>query len=85
MEIYYSSKFAREYKKLPLKIKKRAEAAEKLFRENPLHPKLRTHKLKGRLKEFWSFSIDEKYRIIFEFQQKNLIWFHSVGDHSIYD
>jgi addiction module RelE/StbE family toxin len=84
MKIYYSSKFAREYKKLPPKIKKLAEAKEKLFRKNPFERRLDTHKLSGSLKDFWAFSIDSKHRIIFEFADKNIIWFHSVGDHSIY-
>jgi len=84
MQIYYSSKFAREYKKLPKEIKKLAEIKEIIFRENPFDPVLDTHKLRGQLKEYWAFSIDSKYRFIFEFAEKNLIWLHSVGDHSIY-
>lgn len=84
MEIYYSSKFAREYQKLPLRIKKIAEQKEKIFRKNPLDPRLKTHKLKGILKGFLSFSINQKYRIIFEFINSNTVWFYSVGDHSIY-
>jgi len=84
MEIIYSSKFAREYKKLPIKIKMKAEEHEKIFRQNPHDPKLNAHKLRGRLNEFWSFSISNKYRIIFEFGNKDTIYFHSVGNHDIY-
>ena len=84
MKIYYSSKFAREYKKLSLKIKETAEKKEKIFRKDPFDSRLNTHKLKGDLRSFWSFSINNKYRIIFEFVNKEMIWFHSVGDHSIY-
>lgn len=85
MVIFYSSKFKREYKKLSLKVKMRAEKKEILFRKNPFDPQLDTHKLKGRLKEFWAFWIDEKNRIIFEFADDDTIWFHSAGDHSVYD
>ena len=67
MEIIYSSKFAREYEKLPKHIKDIAEEHEAFFRENPFDPKLKTHKLKGKLSGFLSFSIRIKYRIIFEF------------------
>ena len=35
--------------------------------EDPFHPSLRTHKLKGDLGEVWSCSIDYSYRILFEF------------------
>lgn len=84
MKIYYSSKFAKEYKRLPKRIKLLAEKKEKSFRKDPFDPQLKTHKLTGRLKEFWSFSIDYNYRIIFEFRNKNTVWFHSVGTHGIY-
>lgn len=86
MEIFYSSKFSRDYKKLPLDVKKIAENKEFIFRKNPFDPRLKTHKLKGGLSGFFSFSINQKYRIIFEIVDidKNKIWFHSVGDHTIY-
>ena len=85
MEIYYSPKFRRQYKKLTLFVKGQAERVEKLFRTNPFNAKLRTHKLGGRFKKYWSFSIDYKNRIIFEFDERDVIRFHAVGDHSIYD
>lgn len=85
MDIIYGSKFAREYKKLPAKIKNVAEQQETLFRKNPFNPKLKTHKLKGKLSGFLSFSIGYKYRIIFEFSEnKKIVYFHAVGDHNIY-
>lgn len=84
MKIYYSGKFAREYKKLPLTVRSLAKEKEEIFRKNPFEPRLETHKLKAGLRGFWSFSINNKYRIIFEFVDRETIWFHSVGDHSIY-
>lgn len=85
MKIYYSTKFAREYKKLPGKIKLVAEKKEKIFRKNPFHHQLKTHKLAGKLKSYWAFSLDYQHRIIFEFADKDRIWFHSVGTHEIYN
>lgn len=84
MTIHYSSKFGREYRKLSLATKKIAEEKEEVFREDPFAPRLKTHKLNGKLKDFWSFSINDKYRIIFEFVSKTEVCFHSVGLHSIY-
>lgn len=84
MKIIYSSKFAKEYKSLPLKIKKTAEKKEKIFRKDPFESSLKTHKLTGKLKEYYSFSVDFQYRIIFEFAKKDIVWFHSVGTHEIY-
>ena len=85
MKIIYGSKFEREYKKLPWRIKDLAEEKEKIFRENLFDPRLKTHKLSGKLKDFWAFSVDYKYRIIFEISKdKKTIYFHSVSDHDIY-
>jgi len=84
MNIYYSTKFAKEYKRLPLPIKVIAEKKESFFRKNPFDTRLKTHKLTGKLKDFWAFSIDRKTRIIFEFINENTIHFHSVGSHQIY-
>lgn len=84
MKIIYTSKFAREYKKLSLDVKIIAEENEKTFRQNPFDPSLKTHKLHGKLKDLWSFSIGYKYRIIFEFVDDNLVYFYGVGSHDIY-
>jgi len=53
MKIYYSSKFAKEYRKLPLKIKLLAEKKEIVFRKDPFDPNLKTHKLTGKLKMYY--------------------------------
>ena len=85
MEIIYSSKFAREYKKLPKDVKTLAEEQEIIFRKDPFDSRLKTHKLKGKLGGFLSFSIGYKYRIIFEFaKDRKTVYFHTVGDHDIY-
>jgi len=84
VKIIYTPKFARQYKKLPTQLQTKAEKKEAVFRQNPFDPSLKTHQLQGRLKSFWSFSITYKHRIIFEFASKNVVHFHSIGDHSIY-
>ena len=85
MEIIYSSKFAREYKKLPKDVKALAEEQEIIFRKDPYDQRLKTHKLKGKFDGFLSFSIGYKYRIIFEFaKDRKTVYFHTVGDHDIY-
>lgn len=85
MEIIYSSKFAREYRKLPKDIKILAEEKETIFRKDSYDTRLKTHKLKGKFDGFLSFSIGYKYRIIFEFSKdRKTVYFHTVGDHDIY-
>jgi len=88
MKICYSSRFKREYKKLPEKIKCLARKNEKIFRKNPFESKLKTHKLQGKfrkkIEKYWSFSIGYKYRIIFRFMDKNVVRFYLIGTHRIY-
>ena len=84
MEISYSPKFAKEYKKLSNSIKSKAEKKEKTFRLDPFDKSLKTHKLSGKLQDLWAFSIDYKHRIIFEFVQDDIITFHLIGNHSVY-
>lgn len=85
MRILILPKFARQYKKLPQSIKAAAIKQEIIFREDPFDPRLRTHKLKGALDGFWSFSITYSYRIIFDFADDQTIRFYTIGDHDIYD
>ncbi len=84
MEIEYSPKFARQFKKLPKEVKESAVKCEKLFRQNPFNPKLGTHKLHGAMKDYWAFSISYNYRIGFTFVEGDLVRFHAIGSHSIY-
>lgn len=83
--IYYSSRFLSSLKKLPVNLAKEAQKRELIFRADCFDPKLRTHKLKGKLQAHWSFSITQKYRILFRFITNNAVLFIDVGDHTIYD
>lgn len=85
MTIEYSPTFQRSYRKLPSKTRILAEVREEIFREDPFDDRLNTHKLHGRLKGYWSFSVDYKYRIIFEFSGKERVYFHNIGGHDIYE
>ena len=85
MGVRYTSRFEREARKVPRHLHKTVEQRVEIFKHNPFDPRLKTHKLTGALKEFWSFSIDYHYRIIFEFIDSGNALFHSIGDHSIYD
>ena len=84
MQIYYSKKFEREYKKLPKEIKRVAEEKETMFREDPFDKKLDTHKLHGRYQDYWAFTVIGQYRIMFTFAEKDTIDFINIGTHEIY-
>ena len=84
-KILYLPKFHKQFMKIPAAIKKKAIKKEKLLRENPFHPSLRLHKLKGKLEGLWSISIDKKFRLIFKPQGDGKILFINIGVHSIYE
>jgi len=83
-EIKISSRFERNYKKLSREIKEKAKKKEKIFRENPFDPRLRTHKLHGKEKEAWAFWINYSHRIKFIFLSDEEVLFLDIGTHEIY-
>jgi addiction module RelE/StbE family toxin len=83
-KIFYSSNFKKQFKKLPLPIKKLSIKKERLFKDNPLHPSSRLHALKGKLEGLFSISITMNYRIIFKRMENGDIVFVSIGKHDIY-
>ncbi|MFA5714619.1 MAG: type II toxin-antitoxin system mRNA interferase toxin, RelE/StbE family [Candidatus Paceibacterota bacterium] len=82
--VYYSKDFKRDWDKLPEEIKCSAVGKEKIFKQNPFHPSLKIHQLKGRLKGLWSIHVNMQYRIILQFEEDCVI-FIAIGTHGIYD
>ncbi len=84
MEIQYTPKFIKSYRRLPDKIKILAEKKEKIFRINPHDSRLKTHPLQGELEGRWSFSVNYQYRIVFSFQNNEKVLFSAIGTHEVY-
>lgn len=83
-KIYYTPHFVRAFKKLPRRQKEQIDQRLEIFRRNPYDPRLKTHKLKGKLKGLLSFSITGKHQIVFEFLEKDEVVFHDAGGHRVY-
>ncbi len=84
MKIIYHSKFLKEYEKLPAHTQRLLEEKEMVFKNNPFNPQLKTHKLHGKFKGMYFFSINYNYRIIFEILKGEIFVFLLIGKHSIY-
>jgi mRNA-degrading endonuclease YafQ of YafQ-DinJ toxin-antitoxin module len=84
MLIGYKPSFVREFKRLPAELQEEALERIDLFRNVENHKKLKVHKLKGRLKDFHSFSVTYSHRIVFSFESKNEVVFLAIGDHIVY-
>ena len=83
MEIFYSPRFVKNFRKLPTRIRLLVSEKEKLFLKDMSDPRLKTHKLTGKLSESYSFSINYQYRIIFLLIGDEVI-FADIGTHKIY-
>ncbi len=84
MEVSFSSSFKRAFKK---RIKGNADLEARFWQKleqftiDPFHPSLRTHKLSGKLKGIWSFSVDYDERILFYFTENEKAAFVDLGSH----
>jgi addiction module RelE/StbE family toxin len=82
--IYFADSFKKSYKKL---VKRNPEIGFEilhcllLFHQDPFTPSLRTHKLKGQLSDFYAFSVEAYLRIIFRFDNEDIIVV-DIGSHN---
>lgn len=63
------------------KVFKKIKLQLALFEANPKHPSLRTHKLKGNLKNRWSISITRNFRMIYLLEKEDQAYFIDIGTH----
>ena len=79
--IQYAPMFVRMYKRLDGNLKEEVKDKIVLFQDAANHEKLKVHKLKGSLENTYSFSVNYKIRIVFEYEQKNTVNLLYVGSH----
>jgi len=84
VEVSFSSSFKRAFKK---RIKGSADLEARFWQKleqfivDPFDPSLKTHKLSGKLKEFWSFSVGYDERVLFYFTENEKVVFVDIGSH----
>lgn len=83
-QVLYTPTFKKAFKSLPQNVQGEAIDRIKLFQTDAFNPRLRTHKLKGKFKNYYSFSISYSYRIVFRFVDKSKVLFVDCGDHLVY-
>ena len=81
LNVAYSKKFLKSLSKLPKNIQNKAIAKDEIFRNNPFDTMLKTHKLHGKQKEEWAYSMDNSYRAIFIFLEDEEALFLDIGTH----
>ncbi|MBI4155970.1 MAG: type II toxin-antitoxin system mRNA interferase toxin, RelE/StbE family [Candidatus Zambryskibacteria bacterium] len=69
---------------MPRTVKMKIEEKEKIFLKNPFDTRLDTHKLHGKYKTYWAFTVLGQYRIMFAFSGREFVDFINIGTHDIY-
>ncbi|MFQ5901126.1 MAG: DNA helicase [Thermodesulfobacteriota bacterium] len=69
------------YRKLPYEIQEKFDKQYRFLHENPCHPSLKIHQIKGS-KGFWEFYVDYRYRGVFR-KEAEVYIIEAVGCHSI--
>jgi len=83
MNIYFSKEFIKNYRKITKKnisLREKVKMNLRVFRENPRHPSLRLHRLKGKMVDDWSISIQSDLRIVFTYISDGILLV-DIGNH----
>jgi len=86
MEIVYKPSFIKQLNGLEVSLQKEVLSKIDEFKNPSNHRQLRVHALKGKLKGYYSLSINYQYRVVFVWigKGKRTAGMISVGDHDIY-
>ncbi len=79
MELLFSERFKKDYKLFPDNIKKIIRSKLKIFSEDPLHPSLRTKKIKGK-EDIFEASINMYIRMTWSYYEGKIL-LRAIGDH----
>ena len=82
LKITYSERFQKHYKKLTSDEKDQFRHKLAVFVENPLHPSLRTKRIKG-TDGLFEFSVNMDIRVIWFYEGDALVVLVDVGHHDI--
>jgi len=83
-EIAFSRSFQKAFKRKVRNeptLEKRFWERVAIFKENPYDPKLKTHKLSGSMRGWWSFSVEYDVRVVFSFVEPGRVVFVDIGTH----
>ncbi len=84
LKINYTPFFIKAYDKLDKYLKIEIKEKIELLKDSKNHQVLKVHKLHGRLAKKYSFYVNYKIRIVFEYIDKDNVLLHTIGDHDIY-
>lgn len=82
MILRFAPDFHKRLKKLPPKVVAKFKERVLLFLNDPYHPLLNNHALAGKYAGSRSINITGDYRVIFQYQDANVVYFLEIGTHA---
>ena len=82
LKITYSERFQKHYKKLSAYEKTQFRKKLDVFADNPLHPSLRTKRIKG-TDGLFEFSVNMDIRVVWFYEGDSLVALVDIGHHDI--
>jgi len=77
----YEKKFQKYKKKLSEKELENLREKFTIFKDDIFDSRLKTHKLKGNLKEYYACSITYSDRLVFKILDEETVYLIDIGDH----
>mgnify|MGYP001558539373 CR=1 FL=1 len=85
--ISYDAAFEKKFKKYKNQLtdteRQRIKNRLEIFRENVFDKRLKTHKLKGELRDYYAFSISYSDRIVFKVLDDGGVYLIEIGSHDV--
>lgn len=85
MEVAFTSAFFKRLNKYEEEFKEVIFEKIEEFKNLENRKRLKVHKLHGKFSDSYSFSVNYKTRIVFEYISKNEVALLSIGDHDVYN
>ncbi len=82
MIVRFHRNFDKKFKKLKISQKKKTQERLLLFIQNPFHPVLNNHPLKGKYLDYRSINITGDLRAIYKLISDNEVIFVAIDSHS---
>ena len=79
LTVEYSSRFIRTVRKIDTDLQGEIVERVELLKDSDNHKRLKVHKLTGKLKGIWSFSVNYRIRITFSKQKKDVFVLETIG------
>jgi addiction module RelE/StbE family toxin len=85
MQVSFKPSFIREVNKLEKSLIDEVLYKINILKNSTDYTELKIHKLHGKMKDRWSFSVNYKIRIVFKYESKKELVLLAIGDHDVYN